>query len=318
MQTLSTLQFQGQPAARPTLCKYNLHYSQTLQYRSADIVSQHYHFNPEGVEKQWSYDFIINHTEVQQKTHTRIPFSIASKQLLLFFMLEGSCILHGKEGQPLSIAQNTFQFCMLQPGEYHLEVAAGYHIVSVISIENRWLRKCCQWAAPILQILRQFIDEKQHARISAPCRLSPIVRKLLSDVYRSASHRDAIEDNLRASISSAIGFYHKVITEGDLTLAEELKLYIDQNYHNPDLNLEMLTEMFNETPQKLNTHFKSKYGQNVSEYYTHVRIKHARYELRFWGGSVAGIYKSVGYRSAESLRSALKKSGYRRKSDRSD
>lgn len=322
MKTLGTLQFKGNAftlGELPPWSRYTLHYAnEELHYpmNAGEIVCQRYHFHPTGNERLWFNPFIIDLTQIQQKCDATIPFSIEERQLLVSFVLDGSVLINSKDEQ-LSLAHNTFQFCMLGPGDYYLELPAGHHTVLIINIDLAWLNKFFKKEKVVREIVRQFKSGEQHFQVSPPCRMSPIIREWLSDLYNYSENRFPIIDaNLRLSLSQILVYYNKINTAGEFNLAEEIKLYIDQNYNNPNLNVKMLAEMFNGSRQKLRDHFKRKYGLNISEYYTHVRIKHARYAIRYWRSSVTEVYESVGYRSASSLSYVLKKSGYRRQSGR--
>lgn len=275
-----------------------------------EIICQQYPFHPTGKQLLCFNPFVIDLTEIRQKYDAAIPFTIKGSQLLICFMLEGSFLIKGKDEQ-LSLAHNTVQFCMLGPADYFLEVKAGHQIVLIINIDLAWLKQFFKKEKAVMDIVRLFKAEQPHFRVSAPCRMSPVIHKWLSDIYNYSEHKFPIIDAiLRISLSQILIHYNKVITNGEFSLAEEIKLYIDQNYDNPNLNLEMLANAFKETRQKLRRHFKSKYGLNIRQYYISLRVKHARQSLRLWGGPLTDIYKRVGYRNVSSLRSALKKADY--------
>lgn len=68
-------------------------------------------------------------------------------------------------------------------------------------------------------------------------------------------------------------------SNSDETIGTRLKHYPEQNYHQKDLSLTMVAEVFKLSPTYLSSTFKSANGQGVLEYLNQVRIDHAKHCL---------------------------------------
>lgn len=90
-------------------------------------------------------------------------------------------------------------------------------------------------------------------------------------------------------------------------LLQEVKLYIDRNYADANLSLNLLSEKFGLSPRYLSRIFKDVYGDKFVDYMTEVRINRAKELLRETADSVQEIAEKVGYVHAVSFNRAFKK-----------
>lgn len=323
MKTLSTLQFQDQltqAAALPSWCKYKLLSAEKILHfvhKDCEIVSQQVRYNYPNPSRFFSNPFIIDLLEIQQNRHSAIPFSISSSQMFMCFMLEGSFTINRTDDQ-LTIPHNTFQFCILGADNYRLELLPGRHVALLFTIDPEWLKRAFTITKKkeFKNIFKEYKSHERPFMLSNPCPLSPVIAEWLSTIYLYIP-TTMIITGVGIFLSPILDHYHQVMIRGKYSLAEEIKLYLDENFHSKNLNVEMLAKAFNETRQKLRRNFKNKYDVNIHEYYTSLRIKFALEHIDS-GELLCDFYDTVGYRSTAALRSALKRSGYRVKSDRSD
>ncbi|HHV96465.1 MAG TPA: helix-turn-helix domain-containing protein [Clostridiaceae bacterium] len=90
-------------------------------------------------------------------------------------------------------------------------------------------------------------------------------------------------------------------------LSKRIIEYIDSNYSNPNLSLQMMADYFGLNDVYMSRFFKKHIGENFSVYLEKVRIKKAAYMLRKQNYSIDTISKMVGYNNAVSFRRAFKK-----------
>lgn len=310
---MNTLKFKGPSSLLtelPFWSKYTLSHAEKRTHclvKDGEIISQLFHIDPPPGSRLINYSFSVDLIEIQQKTDALIQFSTDSRHIYICFVVNGNLAMRQADGvRPLR--HNTFQFLSLASDVYGLELTAGYHAALVVSVQHEWLEEWFKDLKTIRTLVAEFIAEEQPFQASAPCTMGPIIRKWLSGIYNCQDFNlFYIDGNLKLTLTRIIYHYDKTIREGEVSLAEEVKLYIDENFCDPDLKVEMLAEKFNVTRQTLRNHFIKKYGVNVREYYIALRVEYVMELRKFRNVSLNDIYESVGYADVSSLRTAIKK-----------
>lgn len=313
MNTSGTFKFKGHTflATKPSFwSKYTLSFVEKRTHHlmtDSEVVTQLFRIDPRPGSVLINRSFSVELLEIQQRSDGLIPFSKDSKSIFVCFQLSGHLTIR-KSDRSLPLLHNHFQLCTLAPGEYELQLAAGYHAALIIHLEPEWLEEWFSHLNLIRDIAEQFKSAETTFQSSVPCRMSPVIRKWLSSIY-NCPDTDIIyiDGNLKLTLSRIITHYDKTIREGEAGLAEEVKLYIDQNFCDPDLKVEMLAERFCVTRQTLRNHFIKKYGVNVRAYYIGLRVKYVNELRQFNNSPLEDLYKNVGYSDVSSLRAAMKK-----------
>ena len=96
-------------------------------------------------------------------------------------------------------------------------------------------------------------------------------------------------------------------SNSDETIGTRLKHYLEQNYHQKDLSLTMVAEVFKLSPTYLSSTFKSAYGQGVLEYLNQVRIDHAKALLTETDIPIAEISDRTGFSNYTSFSRVFKR-----------
>ena len=111
-----------------------------------------------------------------------------------------------------------------------------------------------------------------------------------------------------------MSLYFKTATEianrmADLKipLIENIKTYISENYHNPDLSLSLIAEHFNINPSYLSSYFKKSTGENFVNYVNTLRLENACRLLEEDDLQVNDIAYQVGYSSSSIFITNFKK-----------
>jgi two-component system response regulator YesN len=78
-------------------------------------------------------------------------------------------------------------------------------------------------------------------------------------------------------------------------MAVSAKLYIEQNYSNPDLQLEEIANHVYVNSSYLRALFKKEVGMTITDYVTHVRMQKAKELLSRGGSKLADIAEQIGY-----------------------
>jgi AraC-like DNA-binding protein len=130
-----------------------------------------------------------------------------------------------------------------------------------------------------------------------------ITRKLSSKLPLSEIRdrfREMVEEICTASLNK------QRENESNNQLSNRIKEYIDENYHNPDLNISLTGLHFDITPAYISTLFKKQTGDSLLEYINSVRVKEAQ-SLLEKGYSVVDTSQKVGFRNSGAFIRVFKK-----------
>ncbi len=108
--------------------------------------------------------------------------------------------------------------------------------------------------------------------------------------------------NLALKLSS---FFQQSATGNQLILS--IQNYISRNYHNPDLSLKKISEVFSISESYFSYLFKAETGRNFSEYLEELRMQQAMHLLKETDTPLSELYTHLGYSNPNSFRRAFKK-----------
>ena len=90
-------------------------------------------------------------------------------------------------------------------------------------------------------------------------------------------------------------------------LIVSIQTYISKNFHDPDLSLKKISEVFSISESYFSYLFKAETGRNFSEYLEEIRMQQAMYLLKETDTPLSELYTHLGYSNANSFRRAFKK-----------
>lgn len=96
-------------------------------------------------------------------------------------------------------------------------------------------------------------------------------------------------------------------SKGNHGIVQKVKVYIEENFSDPDLSLSGLSEQFHMNSSSLSTLFKEDFGEKFVVYLCQVRMEHAKELLRTTTLSIQEISEKVGYLHQMSFIRAFKK-----------
>jgi two-component system, response regulator YesN len=96
-------------------------------------------------------------------------------------------------------------------------------------------------------------------------------------------------------------------SKGNRGVVQQVRAYMEENFHNPDLSLSMLSEQFHMNTSSLSTLFKEEFGEKFVVYLCQVRMECAKELLRGTQLSIQEISEKVGYLHQMSFIRAFKK-----------
>ena len=86
-----------------------------------------------------------------------------------------------------------------------------------------------------------------------------------------------------------------------------IQTYIGKNYHDPDLSLKKISEVFSISESYFSYLFKVETGRNFSEYLEELRMQQAMHLLKETDTPLSELYLHLGYNNPNSFRRAFKK-----------
>ena len=108
------------------------------------------------------------------------------------------------------------------------------------------------------------------------------------------------------TLSLALTNCFKQKPEGN-QLISSIRDYIGKNYHDPDLSLKKISEVFSISESYFSYLFKAETGRNFSEYLEELRMKQAIHLIRETNTPLSELYGHLGYNNPNSFRRAFKK-----------
>ena len=90
-------------------------------------------------------------------------------------------------------------------------------------------------------------------------------------------------------------------------LITKIQIYISKNYHDADLSLKKISEVFSISESYFSYLFKTETGRNFSEYLEELRMQQALYLIKETDTPLSELYAQLGYNNPNSFRRAFKK-----------
>ncbi|MDF2835830.1 MAG: transcriptional regulator, AraC family [Paenibacillus sp.] len=141
-------------------------------------------------------------------------------------------------------------------------------------------------------------------------------RHIWNDEFRALISE---QDDTLETLDELAGFYIRTLSEfanrlqerkeqkGNQGVVHRMRQYIEQNFANPDLSLQLLSDMLDMSPSTLSTVFKDEFGEKFVVYLSKVRMEHAKELLRTTALPIQDISERTGYQHQMSFIRAFKK-----------
>jgi two-component system, response regulator YesN len=118
----------------------------------------------------------------------------------------------------------------------------------------------------------------------------------LNGKLKSFDSVDDLRDSFIALLAAASEQMEKLrIGRNSQELMQEAKVYIEQNFNNPDLSLKLLSDQFNINQSYLSRLFKEEFSENFVDYLARIRVARAKHLLTTTDDLIQDIAAQVGY-----------------------
>ena len=176
-------------------------------------------------------------------------------------VLEGECILHTPRTSVELSAGDVF-FCLPSlPYSIEAKTHLEYAYVTFLGARSNMLLE------------RSGVNRQSFAFHGAVDAIS-LWRAALDNVQRGAV-ADLVCESVLLYTFALISNENKEDSESPDDVMLHVKKYVDENYSNADLDLDMLAERFSYSKKYLSAAFKARFGVGFAEYLRSMRISHA-------------------------------------------
>ncbi|QNL48151.1 helix-turn-helix transcriptional regulator [Olivibacter sp. SDN3] len=246
--------------------------------------------------------------------HLNGKYGIKSPHFFMLFVLEGRISIQTNDEDNRWISQGEFFCTYHDAGKYRLAIEPGpQHVVTLIYnptfIHKETAKNELRFPS-ILPVIEALLNHNKGVS-SLP------VLKFPARMARQLEELVALDPNKKASnvvaqslVLDIVQQYHHGVCAAQqhpsLTLAELVKVYIDQNLSNPQLQLQLLSEHFHASARTLQRKFQRAYGYTLKSYITKQRMDKAAQLLRD-GVALADVLHAVGYVDQHSFSVQFKK-----------
>lgn len=286
----------------PLYSLFSIAFAKAVQYTLTGASILHQYFS--------SFLFYIELYEIDAKEDFMASFEIAKKQLFLFFMLEGGISFSCEKNEPIiDIKGGEFCASYKQKGHYRTAYKTGMHRFLVISYRVKWLKWVIRDYPHLDELHQSFQEGTEPYKVMPLVKINKPVSTLLQRLYSHAKTETLGELGglIKAFVSKILMRYNTMLEDEYSKVSYRAKNYLDENYHNPDLDIDHLVDILYTTEQTLRENFKKDYGKTPMAYLLEIRMQRAHHLLENESFSLEKVAKMVGYEDTPNFSRQFKK-----------
>jgi AraC-like DNA-binding protein len=251
-----------------------------------------------------SSPFYIELVELSTKKLFSLIYEMNSPQYFLLFILEGSITIKTIDDLFACHAKSRhFALIHNEAGKYKMDtIVCIYH-----------LQEYLQKASKNLDLIKSFIErEVNFPFCQLPfCRIDRTVSRHLNNIYLYLpTSKNKFEAQLKYQITMILDQYNLLASQKMEKVSWKVKEYLDQNYTNPDISLQVLADLLQCNIHQVRSKFKTEFGLTPHQYYTGKRLEKALELKTKHKLPLSKIFYQVGYNDESALRYEMKKHGY--------
>lgn len=286
----------------PADCLYPLHSSdeaKLYQFTAANLLRQGANFE----------HYQIDCFELNSKKPFKIRYELYERRVFITFVVHNDIhFTTGTENTMLVAKELTHYISSEQKGIYGVNCSAGITVLVVIAVQPEWLVKAISGYPILTEAVRHMLETDSAFEILPDFAIDKQIRDWIFSVRNFRHENPVARDSFTAThIAMGLGNYEMLLAKSDNGKIYQIKLYIEQHFANPQLDLSELVSRFGFTKRTAVRKFKKIYGMSMRTFKTHVRITTAYTILKKEGISVAQVIERVGYNNINSFHKAARK-----------
>ncbi|WP_343564066.1 AraC family transcriptional regulator [Sphingobacterium sp.] len=237
-----------------------------------------------------------------------VHYSLDQQRIFFNFVLGNPIAFTTGSGEHVTCpASCSFYLSAEQAGLYRAECFSDATDLVVVSLNPQWLSEVVK-QYPIFREAVSFLSESTNPFDVLPhFRIDHEIRKWLLGVL-AFDHENPFAGlaELQKYLIMGLGHYEKLLASSSRTQLYLIKLHIDRNYADPNLDIDTLLRGLPQSGTTVVRLFKNEYGHTIRNYCIQIRLQHAHRLLTAGQLSFAEVYSRVGYSNENSLRKAYK------------
>ncbi len=127
------------------------------------------------------------------------------------------------------------------------------------------------------------------------------------ETFLRAQDRDEMHNAFVHLVTLAASGIRQTSEDGNESLADKVRLYVEEHFADPALNITYLSDIFHRNPQTISRVFRARMGKGLLDYINEVRVEKAREIIRQTDASLETVASQVGFSSVRTFRRAFVK-----------
>ncbi|WP_081918471.1 helix-turn-helix transcriptional regulator [Sphingobacterium sp. ML3W] len=237
-------------------------------------------------------------------------YTTTQNRLFLFFLLEGR-IAFSENGTSAISKANPHHFYVShnRAGHYTVNSLQTESTIGlVVSIHPKWAKKAVAIYPNLHHAIIALLKSNTSYGIMPHCPIDIEVQKWIKKTLEIPNDNPFLFKNLlKAYIVQGLAYYEKLLIKTGAAYVYRVKLYIDKNYSDPDIDIKQFGEVAYMTTSSLQRKFKKEFGTTMYDYCTQVRLKQAYKLIHNDNVPKATVWFQVGYRDPSTFHKAYHK-----------
>lgn len=303
-----TLIFEKQPiivedvkGKLPTNCIYPIH--------SADDAKK-YQFEKATLLKQKCYfdHYQIDSFELDTKTPFRIQYKLSERQIFISFIFHNDISFTAQGDIPMLVAKELTHYISYEDiGTFGVNCSPGNTVLLVVSVNPHWLLKAVADYPLLTEAVRGLLENGSPFEILPHFKIDKKIKEWIFQV-RNFTHenRFARDSFIATHLAMGLGNYEKSLAQTDTGKIYQIKLYIEREFADPNLELRPIISSFGFSERTAMRKFKAIYGMSMRTFKKNYRISVACNLMQKEKIPAAKIIQKVGYLNTNSFYKALR------------
>lgn len=284
----------------PTFCLHplnNCHSSLLYKFRKAQMHRQRFFV------KQFQAELL----QLDSENPFSFRYRTDRNRLFILFCLQGEVRFTTIDGRRMTVARKGYFYVSRNsPGIYNVQCRKkGTTLVLAVSISPKWARRKVSDFPRLKEALSLLMESERQYGIMAHCEINDEVSVWLRYLQLFAnSEKRSFGRMLKSLIGNALKYYEDLMENRSGEPIHSVKRHMDQNFRDPSLTVQRLSELFPIEERTLRKKFAMEFHTTPVSYLTMLRLREAKRLIEKMGFSISDVWHIVGYNDPETFRQA--------------